>query len=334
MTRTRLVRHLSTAVVVVLSASVVVAGVRVSARMAIEPPETAAAGLALRFIEPDPNAIPFPVTDEGPPPPTLPAEPAQAAARAPIPAAITAAHRNARQIEGNPASFHWALLIGINDYAGRTRDNIGSYQDAVALRQLLVAHGWLPDHVLLIGNRSATMPQVREGLKWLASKADARSVVVFHYSGHEKPFKSDVDRDGERRDVGLWLSDNSLMSDGELGASMGRVAAAKMWINMAVCRAGGFDDRGMFAPGRLLTYSSPESELSYEDPKVNYSVFGYNTVVRGIKMGLADLNEDGVVTVQEAFEYGRPLVLDRTGNRQHPFMKDLLGTGFDLRIGL
>lgn len=333
MNRNRLVRNLSTAVVLVLSASVVVAGMRISSRLAIESPESSVAGVRLQFIDPDPNAIPFPITDGGPPPPTLPAQPAGAAKPAgKAPNAITAAHRAATQVEGDPASFHWALLIGINDYAGKTRDNIGSYQDAAALREILIAQGWRPDHVLLIGNRAATMSGVREGLKWLASKTDSRSKVIFHYSGHEKPFKGDVDRDGERRDVGLWLSDNSLMSDGELGQSMGRVRAASMWINMAVCRAGGFDDQGMFAPGRLITFSSPESELSYEDPKVNYSVFGYNTVIRGIKMGIADLDEDGVVTVQEAFEYGRPLVLERTGNRQHPVMKDMLGSGFSLGI--
>lgn len=275
--------------------------------------------------------MPFPITDDVAPAPAPPPPAAKkGAVKAPI--AMTAAHRAARQIDGDRASFHWALLIGINDYAGSTRDNIGSYQDAVALRELLLAQGWKPDHILLIGNRAATMAGVREGLAWLASKTDARSRVIFHYSGHEKPMRGDPDRDGEARDVALWLSDNSLMSDGELGVAMGKVSASTMWINMAVCRAGGFDDPGMAAPGRVITYSSPESQLSYEDPEVNYSVFGYNMLVRGMKMGLGDLNGDGVITVQEAFEYGRPLVLDRTGNRQRPFIKDMLGSGFDLRI--
>lgn len=331
MNKARVVRHLSTAIVVLLSAAVVLAGTRISTRLSRQPPEQTSLGLSLRFLDPDPNAIPFPASSDGPAPPTLPGL-AQAATRSTAPAGITPAHKAARQIDGDASSFHWALIIGINDYAGSTRDNIGSYQDAIVLKELLLAHGWRPDHVLLIGNRAATMANVREGLKWLASKTDGRSTVVVHYSGHEKPFRGDVDRDGERRDVGLWLSDNSLMSDGEFGNAMGAVRSSRMWINLAVCRAGGFDDPGTQAPGRLITYSSPESELSYEDPNVNFSVFGYNMVVRGFKMRLADLNEDGVITVQEAFEYGRPMVVDRTGNRQHPVMKDMLGSGFTLAI--
>lgn len=333
MNRTRAVRHLSTAIVVLLSAAVVLAGTRISTRLSGQPPEQTSLGLSLRFLDPDPNAIPFPLSSDGPAPPSLPEKAVPGAADKPsAPAGITAAHKAARQVEGDASSFHWALIIGINDYAGATRDNIGSYQDAIVLKELLLAHGWRSDHVLLIGNRAATMANVREGLKWLASKTDERSTVVMHYSGHEKPFRGDVDGDGERRDVGLWLSDNSLMSDGELGKSMGAVRSSRMWINLAVCRAGGFDDPGMEKAGRLITYSSPESELSYEDPNVNFSVFGYNTLVRGFKMRLADLNEDGVITVQETFEYGRPLVLDRTGNRQRPVMKDMLGSGFTLAI--
>src|SRR5437867_8743089 len=36
------------------------------------------------------------------------------------------AQPNATRTEGVPASNYWAVMIGINDYAGPTRDNIGS----------------------------------------------------------------------------------------------------------------------------------------------------------------------------------------------------------------
>lgn len=332
MKNTRLIRHLSTAVIVLLSAAVVLAGTRISTRLSRQPAEETSLALSLKFLDPDPNAIPFPVSDDGPAPPTLPAAAPEPAARSAAPSGLTAAHKAAVQTEGDPASFHWALIVGINDYAGKTRDNIGSYQDALILKELLLAHGWRADHVVLVGNRAATLPNVREGLKWLASKTDGRSTVVVHYSGHEKPYRTDIDRDGESRDVGLWLSDNNLMSDNEWGRGLGAVASSRMWINMAVCRAGGFDDPGTKKPGRLITYSSPESQLSYEDPNVNFSVFGYNVLVRGFKMRLGDLDDDGVITVQEAFHYGRPMVLDRTGNRQRPVMEDMLGSGFSLAI--
>lgn len=224
----------------------------------------------------------------------------------------------------------WALIVGINDYAGSTRDNIGSYQDAVALREYLLRLGWRADHILLLANRAATRSRIVQGLQWLASKTDPDSIAVFHYSGHERPYSTDVDGDGEARDVALWAADNRLLVDGDLGALLGDVPARRMWLNFAVCRAGGFDDAGTVKPGRIITYSSPESELSYEDPSVGHSVFGYYSIVEGMRSRYADANGDGVTTVQEAFSYARPRVVERTNARQHPVMVDRSGSSFSL----
>src|SRR3989442_724174 len=47
------------------------------------------------------------------------------------------AQARATQDSADPASFYWALLIGVNDYASPTRDNVGSKQDAQSLSSLL-----------------------------------------------------------------------------------------------------------------------------------------------------------------------------------------------------
>lgn len=320
----------------VLAAGVVTASVRVSARTAIEQPEVALlerTPYELRFINPDDETNPFNVEPGGPGAPALPTLPTDAQIRAiKVPAALTTANKAATQVDGDSASFYWALIVAINDYAGGTRDNIGSYQDGVKLRQHLLSRGWRDDHIAFIPNRAATKPAIMEGLAWLQSKTDGRSTAIFHYSGHEKPMKRDADGDGERRDVALWVSDNGLIADGILGRALGGVRAKRMWINLAVCRAGGFNDPGTSRPGRVITYSSPEAELSYEDPEVNHSVFGWNMLVRGIGRKEADLNKDGVVTVEEAFQFAVPLVVDRTEGFQHPTMDDQYPGEFDLNI--
>jgi caspase domain-containing protein len=239
--------------------------------------------------------------------------------------------QRARQVTGQPATFHWALIIGINDYAPPTKDNVGSYQDAKALRAHLLSLGWRDDHIMLIANRAATRSRILSGLSWLASKTTPASTAVFHYSGHEKPFSSDVDGDGEARDVAIWAADNKLLVDGDLGDAMGRISAGRMWIDFAVCRAGGFNDAGMLKSGRVITYSSPESELSYEDPELHYSVFGYHSIVQGMREKRADANGDGTVSVEEAFAYAKPLVVDHTSGRQHPTMADSYSGSFTLR---
>jgi caspase domain-containing protein len=223
-----------------------------------------------------------------------------------------------------PATNYWAVLIGINDYEGSTRDNIGSYQDARDLRKYLLNTGWKSDHIALVANRTATASMIIQSIRWLASKTNSSSIVVFSYAGHEKPVRTSADGDDESMDVTLQGADNKLVLDGTLGRELNRVAARGMWINLAVCRAGGFRDPGMIKTGRVLTFSSVDSELSYEDPAVHYTVAGWYLIIEALVQGRADYNKDGRVTIEEAARYARPLVIDRTKSRQHPFAVDKL----------
>jgi caspase domain-containing protein len=240
------------------------------------------------------------------------------------------AQQAARTDPSVPATNYWALLIGINDYAGSTKDNVGSYQDARELRKLLLARNWHSDHIVLLANRQATASMIIQSIRWLASKTNSASVVVFNYSGHEKPFHTSSDGDNEKRDIGLWASDNRFILDGKLGREMDKVRAKRMWINLAVCRAQGFSDHGMIKPGRVLTFSSPEKELSYEDPYAHYTVAGWFIIIQAMTRGYGDTNGDGVITVEEAFRYARPQVINRTSGKQHPVITDKQSGSFSI----
>ena len=237
--------------------------------------------------------------------------------------------QNAARYDPNDRGTNfWALVIGINDYAGRTRDNIGSRQDARDLRQHLFDNRWRGDHVTIISDRYATASMIIQGIRWLASKTNDQSVVIFHYAGHQNYTRTSSDGDNEARDQMIRAHDNRYILDGVLGAELNKVRAQKMWINLAVCRAGGFNDRGMIKTGRVLTYSSYESELSYEDPAVHYTVHGWYLVIEAMRQGAGDYNGDGLVTVEEAFRYAKPRITQRTRGRQHPFIVDKLSGSF------
>lgn len=221
------------------------------------------------------------------------------------------------------ASTHkWALLIGINDYASPTVDNIGARQDAEGLGYTLVKLGWRTDHIIVMKDRDATAQHIIDGIRWLAYKTRTNSIVVFHYSGHENYTRTLADGDNETRDVEIWAADNRYIIDGTLGREMNRVAAYHMWIDISTCRAAGFSDYGMVKPGRILTYSSTVSELSYEDPYAHHSVFTWWEVNLGILGKKADTNHDGKVTVEEAFWWSKPHVTYYTSGRQHPVVID------------
>ena len=222
----------------------------------------------------------------------------------------------------SPSTHKWALLIGLNDYAAPTVDNVGSRQDAEGMRTVLVGLGWRTDHIILIKDRDGTAQHIIDGIHWLSYKTKSDSIVVFHYSGHENHTRTTADGDNETRDVEIWAADNRYIIDGTLGREMNRIAAYHMWIDMSTCRAAGFSDYGMVKPGRILTYSSYESEYSYENPHTHHSVFTWGEVNLGIYGKRADANKDGKVTVEEAFTWSKPYVVATTGKRQHPYVID------------
>lgn len=247
------------------------------------------------------------------------------------------AHDAATQDGDDPATTRWALLIGINEHQGSTRDNVGSRQDAQSLYAHLIDQGWRPDHVLLLTDDLATRETMVEAMRWLARKATPGSVAVFSYSGHAKQWHGqDVDGDGEVPDEGLWPSDNQQIPDREFVDLMGDVDAGRLWVNIMACEAAGFLDPGLVRDGRLVTYSSAEVEKSYEDPSVGHSVWGWNLVVQGLRNGLADRDGDGEVTVQEAVADAVPNATVRTTGQlygaQHGGMVDRAGGVFSLAV--
>ncbi len=230
----------------------------------------------------------------------------------------------------DPATHSWALLIGINDYSGSTESNVGSRQDAESLNTYLQRLGWRSDHILLLRDLPATASHIVEAIRWLASKTDSSSTVIFHYAGHENWRPSSSEDTG--REVGIWAADNRMIYEKALGQELGRVRAAHMWLDFATCRAAGFDEPGMVKSGRVLTYSSTKSEFSYEDPSLHHSVFGWFVINQALVGKKGDANHDGKITVEEAFAYAKNRVANYTGGAQHPVIVDKAGGKMTLTI--
>ena len=228
----------------------------------------------------------------------------------------------ARERSTDPRTKRWALLIGINDYASPTVDNVGSRQDAVELRTVLTNLSWRSDHIILLTDRAATRQHILDALHWLELKTTTASTVVFHYAGHEKYTRTTADGDDEARDVELWAADNRVIIDGTLGHEMGRVRSYRMWIDISTCRAAGFTDTGMIKTGRILTFSSTAGEYSYEAAGWHHSVFGHYLIDLGLHSHAGDTNRDGKISIEEVYAWARPYVVAETGGRQHPVIID------------
>lgn len=228
---------------------------------------------------------------------------------------------------------HWALLIGISDYSGGWRDLLGGKRDALQVKAHLRDLGWREDHIEVLTNANATKPAIMAALDRLASKAATGSTVVFSYSGHGMLTRSDADGDAEPADAAIVTHEGRRILDGTLARKLDRVDSPAMWIHIATCRAGGFADPGVVGAGRVVTLSSRQGELSYEDPQVDYSVMGRFTVVEGMRQRQADRDGDRVIAVEEAFRYADPRVQIRTSDRQHPLIIDRVRGALSLRPG-
>jgi hypothetical protein len=211
-----------------------------------------------------------------------------------------------------PGGDRWALLVGINDHRGSTRDNNGGVGDAEAMRQLLLRSGWRADHIRVLTDGAATAGAMREGLAWLAANSTESSFSVFSYSGH-------VRQDGSR--FFLWPHDNQWIPDVEVAQNL-RSIRGYGWTHIAGCEAAAFD-KGVSSPRMVVTASSQAHEKSYEyGPEVGRSVFGRLLVDEGMLAKAADANRDTKVSIQEAFRYAADRAPGITANQaygpQHP----------------
>lgn len=216
-----------------------------------------------------------------------------------------------------------AVLIGINDYAGRTVDTYGSVGDVRDMRAVLVRAGWPEANIVELTDAHATSASIRDALRWLADRSTSQSMSVVHYSGH-------VRRIGGVEH--LWSHDNRHLSRTELARSVHAVEG-RVWVDIAGCHAGGFDD-GLSSPRHLFTASSRKPEKSYEHPEWGTTVFGGLLIDRGLLRRAAAADEDGRISIQSAFAYAAERAPQVTAHQshgpQHPVMAGGDGTAWYL----
>lgn len=232
-------------------------------------------------------------------------------------------HHAARQVAGEASTFHWAVIVGVNDYQGRTGSTLGSVADAQVLRDDLVRRGWRGDHVLVLTDGDGTHDWIVRALEWLQRKTDDRSTVVFSFSGHMRHASGNS---------AIWPADNTYLWNADFGRLIGAVQADRMWVSLQGCHAEGMRAPGVEGPNRVVTYSSTTPEKSYEDPDVGHSVQGNYLFREGISEGWGNDGMREGVSVQGAFAWAAPRANTRTAGLQTPVIADGLGEPFTLDI--
>jgi len=252
-----------------------------------------------------------------------------------------------------PPSTQWAVIIGVGGYESSAVPRLRySVADADAVYQTLVSSGFKKENILLLTDKTERKPTLRN-IKWalgtfLARSAHKDDLVMIYFAGHGA---SEVDQRGIERDglskylVPVDADPDDLYSTAlpmdEMQNVLARIEAERITVFLDACYSGAaggrtfastktravtvddiFLDRLTRSKGRAIVTASRPSELSIELAELGHGIFTYY-LVRGLE-GYADNNRDGIVSLQELYEYLAQEVSRKSrqvGGNQHPMLK-------------
>jgi hypothetical protein len=248
----------------------------------------------------------------------------------------------------------WAVIIGAGQYQSAAIPSLRyTVSDAEAVyRTLTGPGGFARDHVVLLTDNAERKPTLRN-IRWalgtfLARSARRDDTVVIFFAGHGAP-EADL-RGAERDGLAKYLipvdaDPDDLYSTAlpmdEIKTIFERIESERVVAFLDACYSGAaggrtfaslktratnvddlFLDRLTSSRGRAIITASRPAELSIELPELGHGIFTYY-LVQGLQ-GAADGNRDGIVSLQELYEYVERQVSAKSrtvGGNQHPVMK-------------
>ncbi len=255
-----------------------------------------------------------------------------------------------------PKRDQWAVVIGIGSYENSAIPRLKySVPDADAFHRTLVGPmGLKKENVILLTDRTDRKPTLKN-VKWalgtfLSRAAQKNDTVYVFFAGHGAPEADPrgIENDGLSKYLIPQDADpddlySTALAMDELQTIFSRIESDRVVVFLDACysgaggtggrtfaakktRAGTVDDRFMErltrSKGRAIVTASRTNEVSFELPELGHGIFTYY-LIEGLK-GAADLNGDGIVTLQELYEYLEQQVTQKSrsvGGNQHPVMK-------------
>jgi len=239
----------------------------------------------------------------------------------------------------------WAVVIGIDTYPN-IRQLKYAVSDAGLFYDHLIKRNRIPtENGVLLLNQDATLTKIRSILGTdLKNKAGKDDMVVIYFAGHGATERDAQSPDGDGLEKYLLPFDADLkdlyataLPMEELSRIFSRIRSERLIFIADACYSGAsggrtigiggmrasiseaFIDRIAGGKGRVIMTASGANEVSAEKDELQHGVFTYY-LIDGLR-GAADTDRDGVVTVDEAYNYVSKQVPAATGQEQHPVKK-------------
>ncbi len=252
----------------------------------------------------------------------------------------------------------WAVIIGVGRYENPKIPSLRyAVADAEAVYNVLIASGFQKDNVLLLTDRAERKPTLRN-MKYalgtfLARSAGKDDTVIVYFAGHGAP---EIDPRGVEKDgLAKYLIPSDADPDDlfstalpmdDLQTIFDRIEAERVVTFLDACYSGagrrahvrGQEDaggeRGRPVPRAAHALQgagdhhrgAAQRGLDRAARSSGHGVFTYY-LAEGLK-GAGDLNRDGIVSLQELYEYVEQQVVQKSravGGNQHPLHEGRAG---------
>jgi uncharacterized caspase-like protein len=243
----------------------------------------------------------------------------------------------------------WALVIGINKYPNLPSQYQLNYSvaDAEAVADLFQRkYGFEREDITVLKDEQATKAKIMEKLHSFADtgKVSHEDCVIVYFSGHGQtvslpkssgemgfiiPYDAKIGDLHSEPNMALYMQYCIAMSD--INQITKTIPAKHIMFIVDACYSGLVltSQRGL--PGTIPNYlktvakedteqmitAGGKGETSEERPDIGHGVFTYK-LLKGLDNGLADNNNDGVITGQELSTYLTNAVREMTNGKQNP----------------
>ena len=239
----------------------------------------------------------------------------------------------------------WAVVVGIDRYP-HVRHLKYAVKDAQAVYHHLIGFNKIPaENVTLLLNEQASLKRLRSALgTHLKNNAGRDDMVFIFFAGHGATEKDVMSPDGDGLEKYLLPFDAdpkdlyaTAIPMGEVSRIFNRIRSERLVFIADSCYSGAsggrtigidgiranlsdaFFDRVTGGKGRVIISASGANEVSAENDELKQGVFTYY-FLEALK-GKADIDNDNLVTIDEAFRFVSKHVPQATGQEQHPVKK-------------
>jgi len=245
---------------------------------------------------------------------------------------------------------YWALMVAVGVYKNNPHmDRPSMLVEIDHLKETLLGSSmWQEDHIKVIEGEDAVLKNVLDGFSWLDENEDEDDVCLVFLTSHGFPLLWDrppFDEEDHMDEAlamynGFLPFENPLrweplsnpfavLTDDMVNKRLNNLESKSVCCIVDSCHSGGFGDyfKGFSAfassdfgaefaadvadQNRVVITSVPETETSYGSYLTNFLSEGL--------VGFGDVNEDGLCSAEEAYEYAEPIIRSYTSMRPQIF---------------